>query len=392
MKQGVVPARVFGSCDRRFEAVRDAFAANFQIRDELGASLCVAIGDRVVVELWGGFADEARTRPWAADTLVNVFSVGKAFTALCVHRLAGQGKLDFDDPVAGCWPEFAAHGKQDITVRQLLSHQAGLPAVARRLPPRAMLDWKLMTSALAEQEPWWPPGSAHGYHVNTFGFLAGEIVRRIDGRSLGLYLRDEITGPLGADFHIGLPASEKGRGADFQWAAPPRDEVEPAGMTRQELMEYNAYFNPSGLSGAGVVNSRGWREAQIPSTNGHATARGVTRLYQALAAGGSVGGVTVVDRAALKEAASEQAHGEDMVLHRVTRFGLGFQLTQEERPLGPGPAGFGHFGAGGSLGFCDPEAGLAFGYVANQMGPRWQNPRNRALIDAVYASLGAYSR
>ena len=379
---------VLGTCDDAFRQVRDAFAENFGSRDEVGASLCVALAGRVVVDLWGGFADGARTRAWGADTLVNVFSVGKAFAAVCVLRMAGKGRLDLDDRVAAHWPEFAANGKADVSVRQLLSHQAGLPAVSRRLPPGAMLDWPVMTAALSEQEPWWLPGSAHGYHVNTFGFLVGEVARRIDGRSLGTYLSDEVAAPLGADFHIGLPASEESRVADYLWTAPTPAEAEPPGVAPHELMEYNAYFNPSGLSGAGTVNTRAWREAEIPSTNGHGTARGVARLYQVLAAGGTIDGVEVVDRGVLAEAASEQVYGEDLLLHRPTRFGLGFQLTQKERPLGPGTRAFGHFGAGGSLGFCDPEVGLAFGYVGNQAGPRWRNPRNRALIDAVYDGLG----
>jgi CubicO group peptidase (beta-lactamase class C family) len=381
-------AVVSGSCEPGFAGVRDAFAENFASRGEVGAAVCVAVGGRLVVDLWGGFADLAHTRSWQADTLVNAFSVGKAFTALCVQRMAGQRRLDFDEPVAKHWPEFAAKDKQAVTIRQLMSHQAGLPAVSRRLPPGAMLDWHMMTAALADQEPWWPPGSAHGYHVNTFGFLLGEIVRRIDGRSLGTYWRDEVAGPLRADFHIGLPASEEPRVAEFLWTAPAPAEEEPPATTPTSLMEHNAYFNPSGLSGAGAVNTRAWRKAEIPSTNGHGTARGVALVYQALAAGGSFGGIDVVDRAVLREAASEQVFGEDRVLHRATRFGLGFQLTQRERPLGPGAHGFGHYGAGGSLGFCDPEADLAFGYVENQMGPRWQNPRNRALVDAVYDSLG----
>jgi CubicO group peptidase (beta-lactamase class C family) len=252
-----------------------------------------------------------------------------------------------------------------------------------------MLHWGTMTSALADEEPWWVPGTAHGYHVNTFGFLVGEIVRRVDGRSLGTYLREEVTGPLRADFHIGLAEADEPRVAEFMWTAPAPEEAEPSGLAIEQLMENNAYFNPSGLSGAGAVNTRAWRAAEIPSTNGHGSARGVSRVYQALAAGGSIDGVEISDRNTLREAVTEQVYGEDLVLHRITRFGAGFQLTQKERPLGPGPAAFGHFGAGGSLGFCDPDAGLAFGYVGNQMGPRWQNPRNRALIDAVYDSLGS---
>jgi CubicO group peptidase (beta-lactamase class C family) len=199
-----------------------------------------------------------------------------------------------------------------------------------------------------------------------------------------------VAGPLGADVHIGLPPSEHGRVAEFWFSGQaPWPEEEPAGLTEAQLMEANAYSNPSGLSGlGGVVNTEAWRRAEIPSTNGHGTARGVARVYSALAAGGAVDGVRVVDEGALAAAVVEQVYGEDLVLHRPSRFGLGFQLTQAERPLGPGSRAFGHFGAGGSLGFCDPDAGLGFGYVMNAMGPRWQNPRNRALVDAVYAALG----
>ncbi len=368
--------------------MRDAFAENFTARDELGGAVCVAIDGETVVDLWGGHADADRTRPWGPDTLVNIFSIGKGLSAALVARLAGEGRLDLDAPVARYWPEFTAGDKADVTVRQLMSHQAGLPAVRRRLPPDAMLHHDLMVDALAEQEPWWPPGTAHGYHTNTFGFLVGELVRRVAGVSLGTLLREVIAQPLDADLHIGLPATEDHRVSEFVGFDAPPPTPDPVGLTEAELMEYHAYFNPPGLSGAGVLNTRAWRAAEIPSTNGHGTARGVTRAFTALVAGGTLDGVHVVDGDALASATEEQVSGEDVILHRPSRFGLGFQLTQPERPLGPNPGAFGHFGAGGSLGFCDPAAGVAFGYVMNRMGPRWQNPKNRALVDAVYDSLG----
>lgn len=375
---------VAGVCDPRFEPVRQAFVDNFTERGERGAAACLIVDGQTVVDLWGGHADLAGTSPWERDTLVNVFSIGKAMTAACAHRLVGQGRLDVERPVAQWWPEFGAGGKDGVTLAQVLSHQAGLPAVRKRLPPNAMLDWELMTSALAAQEPWWPPGTAHGYHTNTFGFLVGEVVRRVTGRSLGTYFRQEIAGPLGADFFIGLPPAEHHRVAEFNWPGPANPEVEPPGLTDAQLMEFNTYYNPSGLSGAEVVNTPEWRQAEIPSTNGHATARAVARIYQELAAGGGV----VVERHALAAATVEQVYGDDLILHRPSRFGLGFQLTMAERPLGPNARSFGHFGAGGSLGFCDPDAGVAFAYVMNEMGARWQNPRNQALLDAIYASLG----
>jgi CubicO group peptidase (beta-lactamase class C family) len=360
-----------------------AFAENFTRRDEVGASLCVEVGGAVVVDLWGGWRDAGRARSWNHDTLVNVFSVGKAIAALCVARLVGQGLLSYDEPVARAWPEFAAQDKSRITVRQLLSHQAGLPAVRAVLPPGAVFDWDAMCATLADHQPWWEPGTAHGYHVNTFGFLVGELVRRVAGMTLGTFVRQEVAGPLGADFFIGVPTGDLGRVADYLgFTSPP--EVDRTGLDDERLMELHAYFNPPELSGAGVVNTTEWRTAELPSTNGHATARGIARIFAALVAGRSSTGAELVDSASLAEAVTEQVYGDDLILHRPSRFGIGFQLTQAERPLGPNPGSYGHFGAGGSLGFCDPDAELAFGYAINTMGPRWQNPRNRALIDACY--------
>lgn len=383
-------SQIGGWCDPRFGAVRDAFAANFADRGERGAAVTIMAGGRLVAELCGGLRDPGDAAPWDADTLVNVFSVGKGVLAICLTRLIGQGRLDPDAPVSRYWPQFAAAGKAEITVRQLLSHQAGLPALRAPLAAGSMLDWELMVSVLAAEEPWWPSGSGHGYHVNTFGFLGGELLRRVTGLMPGEFLRREITGPLAADLHIGLGPADFGRVATFQWPAGPAGPaaVAAAGSAAADSipgtpMASNAYFNPPDFSGAGVVNTASWRGAQIPSANTHATATGIARLYAPLAAGG--GGL--VGRGALAAATEEQVYGADLVLQRPTRFGLGFQLTHPEREFGPGPACFGHFGAGGSVGFCDPDAGLAFGYVTNQMGPRWRNPRNRALIDACYSCL-----
>jgi CubicO group peptidase (beta-lactamase class C family) len=381
--------QVSGRCDAAFRPVRDAFAANFADRGETGAAVSVIAGGRPVAELWGG--SRAAGAAWTEDTLVNVFSVGKGVLAVCLARLMGRGALDPHAPVSAYWPEFGAAGKAAVTVRELLSHQAGLPALHAPLAAGSMLDWSLMTSVLAAEEPWWPPGSGHGYHVNTFGFLGGELVRRITGQLPGDYLRREISGPLAADVHIGLAAADLGRVAEFHWplATPAADAAGPAAAAGaatgvpDTTMAMHAYFNPPDLSGAGVVNSAAWRTAQVPSANAHATATGIARLYAPLAAGGA----GVVDPGALAAATEEQVYGTDLVLQRPSRFGLGFQLTHPEREFGPGPACFGHFGAGGAVGFCDPDAGLAFGYVTNQMGPRWRNPRNRALIDACCACL-----
>jgi CubicO group peptidase (beta-lactamase class C family) len=383
----VEPGSIEGTSDPRFAAVREQFAVNFAERGERGAAICVTVRGRVVVDLRGGWADPDRGRPWEPDTLVNVFSVGKGLLAACLARLTGQGQLDPDAPVVRYWPEFAAAGKDAVTVRQLLSHQAGLPALHAELPPGSALDWTLMTSALAAEEPWWQPGRGHGYHVNTFGFLGGELIRRLTGLMPGEYLQRQLAGPLGADVRIGLAPSEQRRVADFAWPGPPGAGGVRADLVSGGVMTMNAYLNPPDFSGAGAVNTAAWRGAQLPSANAHATAAGIARIYAALAAGGAIDGVRVVDAGSLAAAVQEQVYGDDLVLRRPSRFGLGFQLTHPERRFGSGERCFGHFGAGGSVGFCDPDAGLAFGYVTNQMGPRWRNPRNTALMDACYASL-----
>lgn len=375
---------IAGFCDERFGKLREQFPRNFTERHERGAALAVWHDGRVVCDLWGGWSDLARKVPWSKDTIVNVFSVSKAFCTIAVMRLVDRGALDLDGRVADYWPEFAAAGKESITVRQLMSHQAGLPAIREPLSDGSALDWNVMTNALAAQSPWWKPGAAHGYHVNTFGFLSGEIVRRISGRTIGTLLREDVAKPLGADVHIGLPASEHHRVAEFAW---PGNAMRPEIENDDALMRWNAYWNPPGLSGAHWVNTARWREAEVPATNGHGNARGIARVYAALANGGTIDGVQILSADALAAATTEQVYGPDVINQRPSRFGIGFQLTQPERPLGPNPGAFGHFGAGGSLGFCDPQARIAFGYVTNDMGPRWQNPRNRALLDAVYASL-----
>lgn len=375
---------VGGFCEKKFTAVRTQFSENFNQRGERGGAVAIWHDGKLVVDLWGGWSDVARKRLWGRDTIVNFFSVSKALCAVAIMRVAEQGKLSLDAPVADYWPEFAAAGKQSITVRQLMSHQAGLPAIREPLPDGSAMDWIVMTRALAAQAPWWRPGTGHGYHVNTFGFLAGELVRRVSGRSIGTLLREDVAEPLGADVHIGLPASEHYRVSEFLW---PGNPAMPKIDSDDALMRWNTYWNPPGFSGSHWVNTARWREAEVPSTNGHGNARGMTRLYAALASGGSIDGIQILSREALEEATTEQVNGADIINQRNSRFGVGFQLTQPERPLGPNPGAFGHFGAGGSLGFCDPEGGIAFGYVTNDMGPRWQNPRNRALVEAVYDSI-----
>lgn len=315
--------------------------------------------------------------------------MGKGVTAVVAAQCVARGEISYDTIVSSVWPEFACHGKEFVTFRDLLGHRAGLPAVRTRLAPGSMMSWPTMAAALAAESPWWTPGSAHGYHVNTFGFLAGEVIRRVTGLTVGQLIKRDISTPLGADIHLGAPESLHHRMADFEWPGDPMPEEEPAGISDEQLMQLNTYYNPSGLSGAGVVNSPEWRRAEMPSTNMHASARGVASLYTALAHGGSYNNISILPSHVLSEAVTEVSNGDDVVLGRVSRFAHGFQIPLPERGFGPHPEAFGHYGAGGSVGFCDPVAKVGFGYVMNQMGPRWQNPRNKALMDAFYSCLTA---
>jgi CubicO group peptidase (beta-lactamase class C family) len=386
---------VHGHCEPAFEPLRAALSDILSAGSEVGAALAVYVDKHAVVDVWAGHADVARTRPWAADTIVNLYSVGKAVTAVCALRLVEAGALDLEAPVARYWPEFAQAGKAQLPVRFLLTHQAGLPAVGPALAPGAALEWAIMTEALAAQAPWWTPGERHGYHVNTQGFLVGEVIRRITGKTLGTYLRDEIAGPAGIDFFVGFGPELDARCADMvpPPASPESDELrrllaaDPATLAGEALMRGHAYLNPPEISGTGIVNTRRWRAAEVPSTNGHGNARAVARLYSALAGDGRLDGVHILAPETIATAIREQVYGDDVVLQRPTRFGLGFQLTMAERRLGPNPRAFGHFGAGGSLGFADPETGLAFGYAMNEGRAGWQHPHVRHLIDLVYAVL-----
>ncbi len=378
---------ICGSCDARFAGVRSTLAENFRERGEVGAAVAITLEGRPVVDLWAGWGDRSRTRAWQRDTLVNVFSVGKAMATLSVLILVERGQIDLDAPVARYWPAFAARGKSAVTVRMLLCHRAGLPAVRRPLPNLAMYDWELMTSALAEEAPWWEPGRQHGYHVNTFGFLVGEIVRRVSGESVGAFFRREVAGPLAADFQFGIGPEHDERIADYLFADEPPQIVDADDDEERRLLLRCVYLNPPGVSGPGTVNTRAWRAAEMPSTNGHANARAVARIYSPLACGGVVDGIRLLRAQTIEHAIAEASSGLDAVLRRPSRFGLGFQLTQPARPLGPNPRSFGHFGAGGSLGFADPDARLAFAYTMNQAGPRFQSPCTRALIAAAYAAL-----
>ena len=375
--------KIEGACDPRFKKVREIFAANFENGIEVGAAVAATVDGKPVFDLWGGHADKAKTKPWTRDTLVNVWSTTKGIASTCAHRLVDQGKLDLNAPVSKYWPEFAQAGKERIPVNQLLSHRAGLPAVRKQLPPDAYTNWPVMCAALAAQEPWWEPGTAHGYHAITFGYLVGEVIRRVSGKTTGAFLRDEIARPLKLDIHIGVDASFDSRIAELIGAPPsPPDKPDQLAVMAAdpESMTFKAIANPRPVVDPALVNSRAWRGAEVPAANGHATARALATLYGGLACGGELNGYRILTPASIKRAHTEQANGPDLILGVVSRWGLGFALNQPAAPVGPNPRTFGHPGAGGSIGFADPDARVGFGYVMNQMGAD-------ALIDGRAASL-----
>jgi CubicO group peptidase (beta-lactamase class C family) len=375
-----------GHCDDRFRRVRETFEGAFDSGAEIGASVCVVRDGERVVDLWGGFMDAEGSRDWQSDTLANVFSTTKGMTALCAHRLVDEGRLDLDATVAHYWPEFAQQDKGEITVRQLISHQAGLPAVRKKLTQEAFFDWDRMVEALAEEKPWWTPGTKHGYHAVTFGWLVGEVVRRITGESLGRYFAKEFAEPLGADFMIGFGPEFDERVAPLI-AGPVHMEEGEANLfadvlANPEGMTALAFNNPP-LLGTDIQNTRAWRAAEIPAANGHATAAGIATIYGALAQG------KLLSSEVLEGARACQVEGPDAVLPLTTKIACGFMLSPSNEPCGPNPKAFNHAGAGGSLGYCDPEAMIGLGYVMNNMhtGAWLVDPRARHLVDAVYASL-----
>jgi CubicO group peptidase (beta-lactamase class C family) len=377
---------IHGRCDPRFGAVREAFAANFAAGREVGASFAATVEGEVVVDLWGGWADAAATRPWERDTIVNVFSTTKAMTALCAHILVDRGQLDLDAPVARYWPEFAQAGKERITTRHLLTHSAGLAALRRPLPTEALYDRTRMVETLAAETPWWEPGSAHGYHALTYGYLVGEVVRRITRKTLGTFLRDEVTAPLAADFHIGLAPSEDARVAEMVPPSAAETAADPSPALDPQSLSGRALSNPP--LRAEFANRPEWRRAEIPAANGHGNARSVARVMAALACGGRLGGVRLLGEQTIAKAIEEQRYGKDLVLGFTMRWALGFMLTSRELPLGPNPRTFGHGGWGGSLGFADLDARVGWAYIMNKMSPGTTgDTRAAGILAALYGSL-----
>ena len=367
-----------GVCPPRFAAVREAFAANFAAGLELGARFALAIEGEIVVDLMGGWADRDQTRPFAEETLTPVFSTTKALASFMIARLVSAGKLDYGARVAGLWPEFAAAGKDRLTVEQVLSHQGGLCGLPGPMAPADWLDWDGVCARLAAMTPLWPPGSASGYHPVTFGYLAGEIFRRVDGRTLGAALREDIAGPLGLDLWIGLPDTEHGRVAEVR-RPPAMPDLGP--MTEpKRLAFFTKWASPGG------VDAATYRRAEIPSANGHATAPALALLMSALAGDGDLGATRVLTPGIAAEAARQRIAGQDLVLPYDMSWGAGFIRNQGLGIYGPGAESFGHSGWVGSCAFADPERGLSGAYVMNrQSADLIADPRSRRLIEAAYA-------
>ena len=351
-----------GFAQNRFAAVRAAFEANLASGADVGASFCATVDGETVVDLWGGWADEARTRPWEKDTLVNVYSTTKTMTALTALLLADRGELDFDAPVARYWPEFAANGKAEIKVSHLMSHSAGLSGWKEPISREDLYDWDKVTALLAAQAPFWEPGTAAGYHALTQGYLVGEVVRRIAGRSLGTVFREEIAQPLGADFHIGLPASEDARVADLI-PPPPGGAI---GNNSQGPLAKNMATNP-GID-PHDTRTRAWRAAEIPAAGGQGNARAIAEIHAVLANGGVAKGKRFLSEAGCRKALEFQIEGTDLVLGTPVRFGLGFGLPGEAVPL-PNPNTIFWGGYGGSLAIIDMDARMSIGYAMNKMAP-----------------------
>ncbi len=352
---------VQGFTQDRYAPVRAGFEANLASGADVGASFCATVDGETVVDLWGGYADEGRTRPWERDTIVNVYSTTKTMTALTALLVADRGELDFDAPVARYWPEFAANGKADVKVSHLMSHSAGLSGWKETISEQDLYDWDKVTALLAAQAPFWVPGTAPGYHGMTQGYLVGEVIRRITGKTLGTVFREEIAEPLGADFHIGLAASEDARVADL---IPPPPGTAMGDGAQQSELQANMALNPK-LEVA-VTRSRAWRGAEIPAAGGTGNARAIAEIHAILANGGVAKGKRFMSEAGCRKALELQVEGKDLILGMPARFGLGFGLAGGMMPL-PNPNTLFWGGYGGSLAIIDFDARATFGYAMNKM-------------------------
>jgi len=369
-----------GLCPDRFTAVREAFQANFDEESEQGARFALAIEGEVVVDLMGGTRDRAREQPFDETTLAPVFSTTKAMASLMIAGLVDQEKLRWDQPVAEVWPEFGQAGKAAITLEQVLSHQEGLCGLAGPMEPPDWFDWGGICRRLAEMAPLWPPGSASGYHPVTFGYIVGEIFRRVDGRTLGTALREDIAAPHGLDLWIGLPDSEHARCADMRRppALPNLGE-----MTEPKRLAFmTPWASPGGRSGAD------WRRFEIPSANGHATAPALARMMAILACDGMLDGKRLLSPGLSAQAARQRIVGDDLVMPYHIAWCAGFIRNEGLGLYGPGEAAFGHSGWGGSCAFADPDRHVSGAYVMNRQSAELiMDHRSRRLIEAAYEAL-----
>jgi CubicO group peptidase (beta-lactamase class C family) len=384
----MIEAQVAGSVEAGFEPVRDAFAANFERHGEVGAAFCVHLDGRRVVDLWGGVTSPGTSDPYTGDTLQMVWSTTKGVVAIAAHILAQEGRLDFDAPVVKYWPEFGAAGKAGIPVRWLFTHQSGLAAIERPLGLDDVLAWTPVVEALEAQRPLWEPGTAHGYHTFTYGWLAGEVIRRVSGMSVGRFVAERIAQPLNLEFWIGLPEAFNERVAPVIPPPPPAAGTPPDSLAAliadPSTLAHKSFANPAIPPAA--FNGYPFRSAEVPAGNGIGSARALSRMYAACI--GQVDGVRLLDAATLERATRTQARGVDLVMGYETHYGTGFQLPFPYRPMA-GERSFGHYGSGGSVGFADPARRLSFGYVMNQMIPAaGVDPRTTALVQAVLRCAG----
>jgi len=381
---------VHGEIAPGFESVGEAFAANFMERGEVGAGYCVYRDGRSVVDIWAGVAEQEPAHPWVRDTIVIVYSCTKGVTAVAANQLIERGALDPDSPVAEYWPEFAAEGKGKIPVRWVLSHRAGLAAIDGDLTLDDIAAWDPVIDAIAAQVPNWEPGTQHGYHARTYGWIMGELIRRVSGLTPGDYIKREIATPLGLDLYLGVPESEDARVARVYpavWDDPEIERLADQVLSDPSTLLGRVMGGPSNLFRYDDMwNTRLMRGAQMPSSNGHSDTRSLARMYAACI--GDVDGVRLLSDAAVAQATEVQSSGKDCVIGQPLSFGLGFALPPT---LGPsaGPAAFGHSGAGGSIAFCDPDCGVAVSYVMNQMQLSMSeiDARGESLIAATYAAL-----
>ncbi len=385
---------VDGIVEPGFEGVRDAFVRNFTEHGDVGAGFCLHVEGRKVVDLWGGVADPVTDRPYDESTLQLVFSTTKGATAACANLLAQRGLLDMDAPVVTYWPEFGAAGKDHIPVRWLLCHKAGLPVIDKHVAREEALEWTPVIEALESQEPVWEPGAAHGYHALTYGWLVGEVIRRVSGRSLGTFFAEEIAEPLGIEFWIGLPEREEHR------VSPIIGSLVPEGAAENEQLRalLEQFIGPDTLLGRaltlnGAFDADGWNDravhaAEIGAANGITNARSLSRFYAGLI-GTLPDAPAILTPEQVDAARTTQTEGNDRILFFETKFGLGFFIASPFAPYG-GAGAFGHSGAGGSMGFADPDNGIAGGYVMNRMAQNLAgDPRTRGLVRASYEAVGA---